>query len=195
MTTPAQPDRPTPPLSEHGILFSAQMIRAIIEKRKTVTRRLSKQWLKVKRGDVLYVREAFCLGWQSGPRMWSALKPTGSTERGKPFYRSDSQDPADGPQRKWTPSIHMPRWASRITLEATEDARTERLLDITEAEAIAEGSSDTFSREKCPGFIDDMRYTATFSSLWESLHTKPGERWADNPEVVRIAFKVLEVRS
>jgi hypothetical protein len=76
----------------------------------------------------------------------------------------------------------MPRWASRITLEATEDARGERLQKITEAEAIKEGIRP-----------DVVNAITRFVDLWHSLHTKPGTRWEDDPEIVRIAFRRIDV--
>lgn len=210
---------------EHPILFSAPMVRALLAGRKHVTRRLSPQWMKVKAGDQLWVRETWrtwsfhdgqpvSVEFQAdGGRMedlsgslpasklagyedWYERIAVSSTNEciaafsrgheglchdGEEYHWSNGHSPL-----KWRPSIHMPRWASRILLEVEEDTRQERLLDITEEEAFAEGAADTFSREKCPGFIDDMRYTATFSSLWNSLHTKPGERWEDNPVIYRI---------
>lgn len=167
-------------MREYPILFSAPMIRALLEGRKTVTRRMSQQWLKVNEGDRLWVREAFCVGYPTGePHHWSALRPTNYQGNGRAFYRADGKDAPSEPQRTWKPSIHMPRWASRITLEATEDAWDERLWDLTEQEALNEG------------MIPDGTEAVQFVNLWRQLHTKPGERWEDNPEVVRIAFKVI----
>ncbi|EAA3796772.1 hypothetical protein NUO52_001517 [Salmonella enterica] len=81
---------------------------------------------------------------------------------------------------KWTPSIHMPRWASRITLEIT-GVRVERLNSITESDAEAEGVTDT-------GFgdllVDGYRY------LWKSIYGE--ESWAANPWVWVIEFKRVE---
>lgn len=81
---------------------------------------------------------------------------------------------------KWTPSIHMPRWASRITLEIT-GVRVERLNSITESDAEAEGVTDT-------GFgdllVDGYRY------LWKYIYGE--ESWAANPWVWVIEFKRVE---
>ncbi|HIF2624405.1 TPA: hypothetical protein ACXZQ2_004351 [Salmonella enterica] len=81
---------------------------------------------------------------------------------------------------KWTPSIHMPRWASRITLEIT-DVRVERLNSITESDAEAEGVTDT-------GFgdllVDGFRY------LWKSIYGD--DSWQANPWVWVIEFKRVE---
>lgn len=164
---------------EHGILMSGPMVLAMLAKRKRVTRRMSKQWLKVKAGDQLWVREAFC---------YAGVERADGHDR--VAYRATEGSDADC----WKPSIHMPRWASRITVIATEDARLERLWDITEADAIAEGvervisdSNDIVYRDyggergRCLAFASD-----SFQSLWSTLHTKPGERYEDNPEVVRI---------
>ncbi|ABX66407.1 hypothetical protein YJ03_03565 [Salmonella enterica subsp. enterica serovar Typhimurium] len=81
---------------------------------------------------------------------------------------------------KWTPSIHMPRWSSRITLEIT-DVRVERLNSITESDAEAEGVTDT-------GFgvllVDGFRY------LWKSIYGD--DSWQANPWVWVIEFKRVE---
>lgn len=187
---------------EYPILFSSPMIIGLLAGRKRVTRRLSKRWLKIKSGDLLWCREGM-------------VRPDGDPW----LYRADNQPVmvaqedetamivwAHHKQQDYCPSIHMPRWASRITLEATEDAREEPLSAITEAEAIAEGCLEhkitdaevdeidsateggQFARLLCGG-----TFTAKldFMMLWNELHTKPGERWSDDPTVVRLAFRRL----
>lgn len=191
-------------MSEHPILFSAPMIQALLAGRKSVTRRMSKRWLRVNAGDRLWVRET----WR--PYCWREDGPITVQFQADGSRMADTHDesqpgdyegwyeriaiqathecaraglPQDGEgcyvwpnmecPLRWRPSIHMPRWCSRITLEATEDARLERLQDITEEEAEREGVER----------LDE------FMALWSTLHTKPGERLEDNPELVRIAFR------
>jgi len=88
---------------------------------------------------------------------------------------------------RWRPSIHMPRWASRITLEVVE-VRVQRVQDISEADAVAEGcrqhESAILSRA--------VGYRATFRELWDSLNANRGHGWATNPWVWAITFKRLE---
>jgi len=93
--------------------------------------------------------------------------------------------------RKWRPSIHMPRWASRITLKIA-DVRVECLQDISEEDAIAEGASphrpepENFSCRAYPW----EPHKVGFSLLWDSLNGKrPGASWADNPWVWAITFE------
>lgn len=133
---------------ERPILFSGPMVRAILDGRKTMTRRVVKPqhefapsmrtgkacWENSpfgEPGDTLWVRETFALyGMEAAP------------EHERPrFYRADDDAKpgyATPPDITWKPSIHMPRWASRITLKIT-DVRVERLQEITEADAKAEG--------------------------------------------------------
>lgn len=110
------------------------------------------------------------------------------------------------------PSLLLPRWASRCVLRLTEDPRLEHVQEITEEDAKREGMVlPDPSLPQCPCedpdveepgphlphclwrqqhvYADEYPYVAAFVCTWESLHVKPGERWSDNPEVVRIAFE------
>lgn len=218
-----------PAVRERPILFSGEMVKAILDGRKTQTRRIinfrdpyqkdqpreygfAKPQFQIPDHFVWFTMDArrrLCLRCpygKPGDRLW--VRET--TERyylpniltGEPTNALCGRYVADQApvltsgefnlawwySKKTCPPIHMPRWASRITLELTA-VRIERLIDITEADAQAEGASDTFSREKCPGFIDDMRYTATFSTLWDSIHGDGA--WATNPFVWVLSFKPL----
>ena len=98
---------------------------------------------------------------------------------GLPKY---AEGAADG--IKWRPSIHMPRWASRISLEVTE-VRVERLTEISEADAKAEGVEPNPKHSFCK---PERRLTQAFASLWDSIngHRLP---WASNPWVWVVAFR------
>jgi hypothetical protein len=83
--------------------------------------------------------------------------------------------------KRWRPSIHMPRWASRITLTIT-DVRVERVQDISEADAKAEGV-----------LMDDpdaIFYSGMFAHLWNTIYHKRGLGWDANPWVWVIHFRV-----
>ncbi|WP_391529904.1 hypothetical protein [Photorhabdus akhurstii] len=84
---------------------------------------------------------------------------------------------------KWIPSIHMPRWASRITLEIT-DIRVEKLNEISEEDAIAEGVTAGI----CPGY-ENIMHRVAFRELWESIYG-PGS--FDDKWVWVIEFKRME---
>lgn len=194
-------------MRERPILFSAPMVRAILDGSKTQTRRIVKEpdngvttaiengkpfctdelgnWLERispygKRGDRLWVRETFC------QKSWDTNKGC--------YYRAtddvDCIDDGDGYavinkdgslKSPWKPSIHMPRWASRITLEIT-NVRVERLQDISEDDAIAEG---------CSGKIDGLEYPSQqYKQLWNKINGDGS--WAANPWVWVIDFKRVE---
>lgn len=151
--------------NEKPILFKDDMIRAILEGRKTQTRRVVKmnhscgkpepieghgEWWSIhetgdikcpygKPGDRLWVRERFAYHF-----IWDKLPPGHidiEVHADNYFYGDGTitGDCEDHQRGKWRPSIHMPRWASRITLEIT-NVRVERLQDISEEDAIAEGA-------------------------------------------------------
>ncbi|QJI38267.1 hypothetical protein [Pseudomonas sp. ADAK13] len=185
-------------VKERPILFSAPMVRAILEGRKTVTRRAVKgsglnfladftpEYVALpenhfcphgKPGDRLWVREA-----------WARVGIAQAPDQQWVVYReSDNRTDYGGP---WTPSIHMPRWASRILLEIT-DVRVERLQDISEAQALAEG---IYSDPAVNGMYtaDGDNYTSkqdgpgrAFADLWKST----GGDWVANPWVWVVEFK------
>lgn len=178
-------------VTDRPIIFSAPMVRALLGGRKTQTRRVLDNKRAVMRerddaldcvrfyvGDRLYVREA-C-------KPIPGSKPGGYFVPGSPFfgvdwfYRADNNCPiwANG---KWRPSIHMPRWASRLTLTVTE-VRVQRLQDISEEDAVAEGVSGSDWNGEGP------RYRPAFHALWNSLHGP--DAWDANPWVVAVSFTV-----
>ncbi|AXC64701.1 hypothetical protein LHY28_001611 [Salmonella enterica] len=144
-------------------------------------------------GDRIWVRETFsCIGNEDGHPV-DANSNLCSREDAQRIYRASAiQNPGnyglwtspDGFdfEGSWTPSIHMPRWASRITLEIT-DVRVERLNNISECDAKAEGGPT-----ECT-LIGD-KYFPGFRSLWKSIYGE--ESWAANPWVWVIKFKRVE---
>jgi len=133
-------------------------------------------------GDRLWVRET-----------WAAFDDQAIKDRDKSrvFYRADDgvNYPTDG---KWKPSIFMPRWASRILLEVTE-VRIERLQDISEADAKAEGApvADIVSgRALLDQRSNQGCYRWGFRLLWDSING-PGA-WDSNPWVWVISFRRIE---
>lgn len=248
-------------MTERPILFSGEMIRAILAGRKTQTRRVVKfethngqrtvsrdgrfvvlddsmglSWSPYggapmqpcppdvvhdycphgKPGDALWVREKWrlCRFMDGEPVMFEyaadgaraeerhtdslnyeewyekicesatdelmALKKAGHPDLshdGDHFVWAHGKNPL-----KWRPSIFMPRWASRITLQVT-DVRVERLRDISEDDAWDEGPSD------CMGPLDiDGR--VLFKGLWDSINAKRGYGWDTNPWVWVVKFEV-----
>ncbi|EJG2210103.1 TPA: hypothetical protein O4G03_003908 [Proteus mirabilis] len=138
-----------------------------------------------KAGDRLWVRET----WQ-GPlvdceKAYDLFKdPTPYQKVENCVYKADGVavpeyiDCDDNFRQGWRPSIHMPRWASRITLEIT-NVRVERLQDISEQDAIAEGITNISVLSK---YI--------FSTLWESIYGF--DSWSSNPWVWVIEFKKVK---
>jgi len=185
-------------MKQRPIIFSAPMVRAILDGRKTQTRRILKSsphsqaeraqhfegtrwdWLRY---DGLRLATFNCPYSQPGDLLW--VRETWARYN----IDQDSHDmayratpPADWPSDgNWRPSIFMPRWASRITLEVTA-VRIERLQDISEKDSWAEG---------CDGWDDDVTGGCSgygeFAQLWSEIHG-PGS-WDANPWVWVIEFK------
>jgi hypothetical protein len=184
---------------EKPILFSGPMVKAILEGRKTQTRRVIKpqpdyfevmgqpiSWDKGalnppygKIGDRLWVRETF-----------ANLPYLHPLPHHKISYRADGEIQMFGSE-KWKPSIFMPRWASRITLEVT-GVRVERLQDISEEDAIAEGApvEDFYGEWLVPDPMP-QKPSQWYRDLWDKINAKKCP-WSSNPWVWVISFKRLE---
>lgn len=178
-------------------------------------------------GDRLYVREE----WRTmanfdglspvklGERYRNSIYPEKEAAVPVLFAADDARQGrwADDERTAWSPGrrragMHMPRWASRLTNIVT-DVRIQRLHDLTEAEAIAEGvergvhpitgeidgwrdysiiHAGPHKGKKHPHAIAPWKNaTLSYQSLWETLHQDEGERWADNPWVVATTFDVV----
>lgn len=126
-----------------------------------------------KPGDRLWVREAFAAGLC-----------TESTLAYRATHKTEDLEEGWGETIKWTPSIHMPRWASRINLLIT-GVRVERLQDISDADASAEGCKiSSMQSGEC---LSDM-----FARLWKSIYGD--ESWQANPWVWVIEFERMEAK-
>lgn len=188
-------------MKERPILFSAPMVRAILDGTKTQTRRVIKAtacggkkqviltdnkewWINCatrgtgrspygQPGDRLWVRERLNLRAVINKETFeTGIAAFYAAGGGKAFMWNGRTDVES------IPSIHMPRWASRIQLEIT-DVRVERLQDISEADAMAEGCSFR------PGLTSSRRQE--FSNLWEAINGAGS--WQANPWVWVIEFE------
>lgn len=171
------------------------MVRALLDGRKTQTRRLATSPLRrVEAGDRLYVREA----WRASYGADWYREDLGRCPKPREFDQTTTaiEYLCDGTRElggKGYPSIHMPRWASRLTL-IVEDVRHQRLTAIGGSDAIAEGVErlgpcewQAYSGEITPM----LSAVESFATLWNSLHTAEGECWQDNPEIVALTFRVV----
>ncbi len=216
-------------MKERPIIFSGPMIRAILDGSKTVTRRPTKPqptpevanplWRRGcpygVPGDELWVREGFCYLQDENL----------GTDEEKYLYRADGKevfkDDGDGGEEinkdgteasPWKPSIHMPRWASRIQL-VVKSVRAERLQEITRKDAKAEGCDlslitlwpgdkkgaeehnrrainiiHQFGWEKGDAHYADER--TAFTGIWHTMYAKkPDLDWDANPWVWRVEFE------
>lgn len=228
-------------IKERPILFSGEMVRAILDGRKTQTRRVIKmpKWIEQLGGDLErgFADKAFgvtpclqvpCSEDESvqrlrNPWMWSDEVPVRLWVREKwrayepqerrfggtgmfagAMMRVYANPPikgesiivygADDPYARhtWMPSIHMPRWMSRINLEIT-NVRAERLNEISDEDALAEGAPETMSdtyrvRGGAKREYDIIGAAGCFSALWHKINGKKYP-WSSNPWVWVIEFK------
>ena len=218
-------------MKEYPILFNGEMVRAILDGRKTQTRRVVKHptiehVVRVNSyrgktefdlimdneigtivscpygvpGDLLWVRET----WQGLVSVydedlpWSHVavmhkRRENVVEIG---YKADYPNPIDdGGWAVWVPSIHMPRWASRITLRVT-DVRVERVQEISHDDATAEGltqwtheSSGTIHYGITHADVWEKDPRQTFQRLWDSINAARGHGWDVNPWVWVVSFE------
>lgn len=191
----------TTAVRERSILFSGPMVRAILEGRKTQTRRLINPqpqrfgfWVKENEllqacpygepGDLLWVRETWQMfrvyedTWNGGYEadLWNGPIPRERPNHAWITYAAD--DPGGRP---WRPSIHMPRWASRITLRVT-GVWIERLCEITTADAESEGFSPIY-------YGSAVSAIEPFAEAWNAMYSKRGLGWSDNPWVWVVEFE------
>lgn len=192
-------------MRERPILFNTEMVKVILDGRKTCTRRLVKflpgknpQWTgyikdgvmlyngknelcirkaQYQPGDILYVRETWCSAYGGEKYFYLADKLTNREERLLLNYDDV----------KWHPSIHMPKGAARIWLKVI-DVRIERLQDITETQAQAEGCNSGLLTGPCTA-------RGQFEKLWNSTIKKSDTDrygWSVNPYVWVIDFERCE---
>lgn len=182
-------------MAERPIIFSAPMVRALLEGKKTQTRRIIKPpygtleymadgtwkpiFTKVFPGDRLWLREAWRQAYAKMPFS------EGIVYRADKVRACGMDEYSD--RHKWGSPIHMPRKFSRLTLTVT-DVRVQRLQDISEEDAKAEGCAGRLGPN--PDFPDewDPSPQEEFQALWQSIHG-PGS-WEATPWVAAITFTV-----
>lgn len=204
-------------MTERGMIFNGEMVRAILDGRKTQTRRIMAIQPEHSELGLRRVIDSKN-GRDNGKYFWSQSDACGLKARSKVFgcpygevgdriwvretwarYNIDQNShdmayrattPDDWPEEgRWRPSIHMPRWASRITLEIT-GVRVERLNDISQEDAHAEGMEltgwrPTYSDPDSGGEV--WTPYDNFAQLWESIYGEGS--WQDNPYVWVIEFR------
>jgi len=197
-------------MTDRPILFSAPMIRALLEGRKTQTRRLA--WRvhgscsKCGRSGRIYSAGKFiqcpqCEGTGRRPTIWQKIKPGDRLWVRETWGTDDSAQDLSPPSQlchfdhvglmyratdrclftRWRPSIHMPRWASRLTLCVT-DVRRERVREISEGDAVSEGSLCLPLTSLAAGA------RGAFTEIWNTIHGP--DAWDRNDEVVALTFTV-----
>lgn len=204
-------------MSIKPILFNTEMVRAILDGRKTVTRRLVKPQPMIEstiypnidvagkvcaeiwgNGAVKYIKQPY----RRGDILW--VRETWANHGSGYYYRADADERGGGAYYlehragmtyesgiRWRPSIHMPREAARIWLRVT-NVRVERLNDIDEAGAIAEGLYEGYRYHGVGSCALSARQA--FSWFWQfiTLDAPAWQHWALNPWVWVIGFERCE---
>ncbi len=203
-------------MKEHPILFKSDMIKAILDGRKTQTRRVIKPqphfphmpdvyadlydggpewafWMPDNR--MTEPRTWKCPYGVPGGRLWVREKFAVMSNMGfanklprSVLYAADS---STSPNLKFRPSIFMPRWASRITLEVLS-VRIERVQDISNADILAEGIIPLEGNPSADDLWDAFEdfYARAFRDLWDSINAKRGYGWDKNPFCWVVEFKL-----
>jgi hypothetical protein len=137
-------------------------------------------------GDRLCGREKFCIAYPTGGGGYSMIPWSGADARrdGKVFYAADIEEKPDDPRIPWCPSIHLPRWASRLTLEVT-GVVVERVQDITEQQARAEGLWPD-------AWTGGETARAKYQQLWGEMYAGGEFAWELNPWVWAVSFRRVE---
>ncbi|EKQ7231180.1 TPA: hypothetical protein MM109_000844 [Klebsiella pneumoniae] len=208
-------------MTERGMIFNAEMVRAILDGRKTQTRRIMKVQPESNQLGLLLITDSTKHS-DIGKYHWAESNATGNHVRSKLFscpfgavgdriwvretwarYNIDQNShdiayrattPEDWPEEgRWRPSIHMPRWASRILLEIT-DVRVERLNSIHDVDAMREGIQNLTTCSHAdfgiPGVVNAQHPVRAFQLLWESIYG--ADSWRANQWVWVIEFKRVE---
>jgi hypothetical protein len=177
--------------AEKPILFSTEMVKAILTGRKTQTRRVMRpqpdhkveHHLALRKcpygqlGDVFWVRETWAEYWSNG-------------EFQHYRYKANGTHPEEGVS--WKPSIHMPRTAARIFL-VVKDIRIEQLQDIKGQDAVAEGieiTSESGPYEKTTRSAIEANHIQQLRQLWDRINVKRGFGWDTNPYVWVVEFEL-----
>ena len=174
-------------MKERPIIFTTDMVKAILDGIKTQTRKVikSQPWGMDKVYFTAFRKDyggRTCPYGQVGDRLW--VRESFYTESGDIWYKADGQT---APMFiKWKPSLFMPRWASRITLEITE-VRVERLQEISDGDCQAEGCQYPQWRGS------HTSWKGAYKALWDSLNAKRGYGWEVNPWVWVISFDAMGI--
>lgn len=214
-------------MKEYPILFRHEMVLAILAGQKTQTRRLAdlqldgettgdgvttggyepdrkKGWGRVKPGDRIWVRET----WRTFERPEDgrdgivfladgAFVSLENSRKAADLWLDDHKNGRHG--ENWRPSIYLRRWASRIILEVTE-VRSQRLQEISETDALAEGITGPhpvgYPAYRIPG-DSKPRYSsalAAFEYAWDGINSERGS-WSSDPFVWAISFRLHKLRT
>ena len=181
-------------MKERPILFSGEMVQAILDGRKTQTRRVIKPQPGIAPGiGPVWKGSDYCKEWIRecpygihGDRLW--VRETWASFKGGVYYRAEGSNNARIEETVgWRPSIFMPKIISRIWLEIT-DIRVERVQEISPQDVCREGIRPTipggFEIDEC-----DWIGAQQFKPLWDSINAKRGYGWDMNPWVWVISFR------
>ncbi len=187
-------------MKERGMIFNDEMVRAILGGDKTQTRRiveekfygravaeelLAKHCPYGQPGDRIWVRETYRVHGKATDVATLVYRASVRNSWTEQTHRVPVEVCNKPVSEKWTPSIHMPRWASRILLEIT-DVRVERLHDMSEADAKAEGATPATYKITPPEAV----YRVGFGDIWRSIYGQ--DNWLSNPWVWVIEFKRIQ---
>ena len=181
-------------MRERPILFSAPMVRAILDGRKSMTRRVVRDKFVLSDPDAFdknNIFERIKNPYFVGNHLWLRETWAGGVDFGTVIYKADGTELPPYNGARWYPSIHMFRRDSRITLEIT-NVRVERLQEITEEDVEREGVlGDSYLESHGISKRDPHSAIIYFEELWDSINGNKYP-WSSNPWVWVIEFRKVK---
>ena len=179
-----------------GKIFNAQEVQAMLNGSKVQFRKVikhkdsSREICPYQVGQKIFAKESFCPvnDEQFGDKNWIDYRATPKYAESHPAGWDNEPESPDA--LKWKPAQHMKQEHSRLTL-LIKEIKVERLADISEEDAIAEGFKNTFVGFQHPVYNPGRTANQDFEIFWNATHKKPEKKFEASPWVWCVSFEVI----